>query len=121
MLERLLDRDHNHRRGLLAIDGETPPEDRVGADPGAPVDPIGLVRSGDEKDQPEAGILDEVLEAVEAIVAARGQGSTRSGRILDLDETGRRPWANNRSPRLPPVARIRNGDAAIKARPAAST
>src|SRR5215472_1231218 len=34
MLERLLDRNHDHRRRLLAIDRKTPLEGRIGADPG---------------------------------------------------------------------------------------
>src|SRR5215468_10441962 len=54
MLERLLDRDHDHRRRFLAVDREAALEGRIGADPASPVDPVGLVRSGDEKDQPDA-------------------------------------------------------------------
>src|SRR5919198_5246990 len=53
MLERLLDRNHDHRRRLLAIDSKTSPEAGIDADPGSAIDPIGLVRARDQKDQPD--------------------------------------------------------------------
>src|SRR6185503_9903871 len=47
MLERVLDRNHDHRRGLLAVDSKTPLEGGIGADPCSTIDPIGLVRAPD--------------------------------------------------------------------------
>src|SRR5712691_7279523 len=55
MLERLLDRNHDHRRGLLAVNSESPLDDRIDADPGPTIDPISLVRAGDQEDQPMRG------------------------------------------------------------------
>src|SRR5439155_21059445 len=86
--ERLLDRENDNRCRLFAVDRETALEGRIGADPGAPIDPVGFVRSGDEKDQPDAGILDEVLEAVEAIIAAAVGDQQGAAAILDLDKAG---------------------------------
>src|SRR5438477_12422377 len=48
MLEGLFDRNHDHRRGLLAIDSKTPLQDRIDANPGLTVDPICFVRPGDQ-------------------------------------------------------------------------
>jgi hypothetical protein len=41
------------------------------ADPGPTVDPIGLVRPGDQEDQRDARVLHHVLDAVDTIVADR--------------------------------------------------
>src|SRR5712691_6997283 len=43
MLEGLLDRNHNYRRGLLAVDSKTLLEVGIDADPGPADDPLGLV------------------------------------------------------------------------------
>jgi hypothetical protein len=51
MLERLLDGNYDHRRRLLAVDDEAPPEDGIDADPGSAVNPIGLVRNPDKTGQ----------------------------------------------------------------------
>jgi len=88
MLERLLDCNHNHGRGLLAIDRETPLEDWIDADPGPAIDPVRLVRAGDQEDQPDARVLHEVLEAVYPIVAAPVRNQQCAAIILDLDEAG---------------------------------
>src|SRR6516164_4862622 len=50
MLERLFDGNYDHRRRLLAVDDEAPLEDGIDADPGSAVDPIGLVRAGNQED-----------------------------------------------------------------------
>src|SRR4029077_1012358 len=86
MLERLLDRNHDHGRGLLAIDSETPLEDRIDADPAPAVDPVRLVGAGDQEDQPDARVLHEVLEAVYPIVATPVWDQQCAAIILDLDE-----------------------------------
>jgi len=51
MLEGLFDRNHDHRRRLLAVDSKTLLQDRIDADPGPTVDPICFVRPGDQEDQ----------------------------------------------------------------------
>jgi len=86
MLERLLDRDHDYGRRLFAVDGETLPERGIGADPRPAVDPIGLVGTGDQKDQPDAGVLDEVFEAVDPIVASTVGDQQGAALILDLNK-----------------------------------
>src|ERR1700730_13390930 len=61
VLECLLDRNHDHRRGLFAVDSKTPLEDWIDADPGPAVNPIGLVCTGDQENQSDARILHKVL------------------------------------------------------------
>src|SRR5215472_10555376 len=87
MLKRLLDRYHDHRRGYLAVDSKTPPEAWIGADPGSAVDPVGLVRAGNQKDQPDARVLHQILEAVYPIVAPPVRDQQCAAVILDLDKT----------------------------------
>jgi hypothetical protein len=66
MLEGLFDRNHDYRRRLLAVDSKTPLQDRIDADPGPTVDPIGFVRPGDQEDQCDARVLHHVLDATTA-------------------------------------------------------
>ena len=87
MLERLLDCNHDHRRGLLAIDGKTPLQGRIHADPGPTVDPICFVRPGDQENQCDARVLHHVLDAVDPIVSAPVGNQQRAAVVLDLDET----------------------------------
>jgi hypothetical protein len=121
MLEGLFDRNHDHRRRLLAVDSKTLLQDRIDADPGPTVDPICFVRPGDQEDQCDARVLHHVLDAVDPIVAAPVGDQQCVAVVLDLDEARLVTLGEQSSPWLPPVARIRNGEAAMKARPTAST
>ncbi len=121
MLERLSDRNQDHRRRLLAVDSKTPLQDRIDTDPGPTVDPICLVRPGDQEDQGDARVLDHVLDAVDPIVAAPVGDQQCAAVVLNLDEA--RLVALGRA--VEPVAapcrqdeKWRGGD---EARPTAST
>ena len=84
--EGLVDRDHNHCLGLLAVDSKTLLQDRIDTDPGPPVDPIGFVRPGDQEDQCDARVLHHVFDAVDPIVAAPVRDQQCAAVVLDLDE-----------------------------------
>jgi len=86
MLERLLDRNHDDRRGLLALDSKPPFEAGINANPGSAVDPIGLVRAGNQKDEPDARVFHQVLEAVDPIIATAVRDQQRATVVLDMDK-----------------------------------
>src|SRR5580704_16110879 len=69
----------------------------------------------------DARVLHHVLDAVDPIVAAPVGDQQCVAVVLDLDEARLVTLGEQSSPWLPPVARIRNGEAAMKARPTAST
>lgn len=78
-----------------AIDGEASLEVRIQTDPGAPVHTIRFVHAGHEEDQPNARILDKVLETIDPIVAAPVGYEQRPTVICNLHEA--RPIALGRA------------------------
>ena len=88
MRERLLDRDYDDRRRLLTFDRKPAPNPRIGTDLGAAVDAVGLVGARDEENQPDARVLDDVLQAVQPIVAATIGDQQGAAVVRHLDETG---------------------------------
>src|ERR1700685_3610467 len=88
MLERLFDGHDDHRPWLLTVDCETPLQVRIEANSCPTVHPEGFIRPRHQEDQPNALVLDEVLEAVDPIVAGAIGYQQRSAIIRDLDDAG---------------------------------
>src|SRR2546423_667721 len=86
MLESLLNHNHDHRRRLLSVHSKTLLQGRIDAHPGPAVNPISFVRAGNEEDQRDAWVLDQVFDAVYAIVAAPIGDQQCSAVVLDLYE-----------------------------------
>jgi hypothetical protein len=76
---------------------------------------------GDQEDQCDARVLQHVLDAVDPIVAAAVRNQQCAAAVLDLDEARLVALGRAVEPWLLPVARVGNGEAAMKARPIAST
>ena len=121
MLERLLYRNHDHRSGLLPIDSETPLEDWVDADPGPAVDPVGLVRAGDQEDQSDARVLHEILQTIYSIVATSVGDQQCAAVVGDLNEARLVAFGRAVEPMAAPCRQDKKWRAAMKARPIAST
>ena len=86
MLESLLNRNHDHRRGLLAVHSKALLQVGIDAHLGPAVNPISFVRAGNKEDQRNAWVLDQVFDAVYAIVAAPIGDQQSATVILHLDE-----------------------------------
>src|SRR5204863_4250571 len=65
-----LDMYYDHRTRQLALCGKARQQFRIDGDIRAPVDPQRLADTWDQEQQRNARILDEVVEAVRAVVAA---------------------------------------------------
>src|SRR5579863_2804020 len=100
MLKGLLDGHDDHGPRLLAVDREAPFQRGIDADARPPVHAEGLARAWHQKDQPDARILDEVLHAVDPIVAPAIRDQQGSAIILDLDEAGLVAFGRAVEPRL---------------------
>src|SRR6476620_3677512 len=87
MLECLLDLDDHNRRGLFAIDGESPLEVCILRDLCAPVHPIGLIHSGHEENQSNTRVLSKIFEAINPIVTATVCYEQRLTVFCNLHET----------------------------------
>src|SRR5579862_3140264 len=87
MLEGLFHRYDDHRSWLLAVDGKTPLQVRIDADSRPAIHPEGLVRAWRQEDQPDALVLDEILQAVDPVVARPVGDEQRAAVILNLDES----------------------------------
>src|SRR5262245_5685665 len=88
MLKRLLDRHNHHRRRVLAIDGEAPPEVHIHTDPRASVDAVRLVRAWHKEDQRNARVLKNVFEPVDPVIAAPVRDVQCAAIISNFDEAG---------------------------------
>ena len=86
MMKCFFDCHDHHGRRFLGVDAELLFDPRVHCDPSAAVHPIGLVCAGDEEDQPDARVFNEVLETVDLIVAASVGDEQRSTVIRDRHE-----------------------------------
>ena len=65
-----LDRDDDHGARRLAVDDEALRQRRIGRDRGAADDPDGLAAAGNEEQQRDARIDEDVAQRVDAVVAA---------------------------------------------------
>src|SRR5262245_4711986 len=65
----LFDHHNHHCRGLLAVDSEAAPQNRIHTDPSASVHAVGLVRTGHEEDQPNARVFNQISETINQIIA----------------------------------------------------
>src|SRR5947209_17824435 len=72
----------------LAVDRQRLQQRRIGGDPGAAVDPQGLVDPGDEEDQPHSGGGEQIADRVDPVVAEPVRNQQRLV-IEHLDETRR--------------------------------
>ena len=87
----LLDRDADDSDRQASVDRSERPELRVGVDRRAAVDAQRLVHARHEEEHPDAAVLENVFERIEAVVAGKIRDHQRR-RIERLDEA-RRPAA----------------------------
>src|SRR5262249_60332 len=93
----------------------------IRADPSASVHAVGLVDTGDKEDQPNARVLNKISETINQIVAATVGNEQCPTVIRNLHEPRPITLREQSRPSRLPVARTRNGEPAINARPTALT
>ena len=88
MAEDLLDLDVDHEPRRLSVDAELRDQGRVAAEGRPSVHAEGLGDAGDDEEQPDAGPVDDVVDAVEAPVP-RELRDAEALLVEDADEAGR--------------------------------
>ncbi len=99
LIEHLLDRDHDHAAGRLAVDHEAREQVRIDRERGAAHHPDGLADAGDQEQEGDARIAHDVAQAVDAVVAAAVGHHQGLSVAPPARSPARRRAASNRGPR----------------------